>query len=571
MGNRLTVQEPDGTRVTYGYDASFQLVNERRSGANTYNTTYSYDGVGNRLTKNASGQVTAYGYNAGNEQTLLTPPSGQPTTSSYDANGNLTLENVGGVLTTYAWDPENRLLTVAAPSAVETYSYSADGLRERKVTGAGTVFYVRDGQNVLIETDGNVLVTQAEYTDLPGMWGGKFALRRSGNSAFYVPDYQGTTRQLTNAAQAVTDTLLTDAWGVELASSGATANSFRAFGAWGYYRDAASRLYVRARHLRVDLGRWVSRDALLPDLGGVQYGYAGNNPAMRIDPTGLVTVAPVNDNSKNHPRYFGHSGGPNCCCGKFRGAWTTTVDFAPGDVIGVLVMHQTHAVNICGGDNCLHNPKEVWYCDFYEARVVTTLTNTGGDEHSFPGEPHSYGTVTSTNTLKYFSSASIFKAGLNFNTMFKDLGWTDADKPDPKTGRHVMCCDKILCGGPVCVTGPKSTCKVPDIFVKNQSDDTTNKDGVVLSSGANWTCCNTSPGPDAVDERYMACTAGHPDERVPGLQVVDSRGSGQQVDRTLGVWAWGFPFSPWYAWLLYSRTLYHRRPRTENVCHFRMA
>ena len=67
-GNRLTVHRVDGTRVTYGYDASYQLVNEQRSGANACNTTYVYDGLGNRLTMNASGRLTTYGYNAGNEQ-----------------------------------------------------------------------------------------------------------------------------------------------------------------------------------------------------------------------------------------------------------------------------------------------------------------------------------------------------------------------------------------------------------------------------------------------------------------------------------------------------------------------
>ena len=34
VGNRLTVQELDGTRVTHGYGASYQLVNVQRSGAN---------------------------------------------------------------------------------------------------------------------------------------------------------------------------------------------------------------------------------------------------------------------------------------------------------------------------------------------------------------------------------------------------------------------------------------------------------------------------------------------------------------------------------------------------------
>ena len=139
VGNRLTVQEIDGTRVTYGYDAAYQLTNEQRSGANAFNTTYAYDGLGNRLTMNASGQVTTYAYNAANALTLQTPASGAPTTSSYDANGNLTLENAGGALTTYAWDGENRLLSVSAASGIATYSYLAKGLRVKPSSGQSQI------------------------------------------------------------------------------------------------------------------------------------------------------------------------------------------------------------------------------------------------------------------------------------------------------------------------------------------------------------------------------------------------------------------------------------------------
>ena len=75
--------------------------------------------------------------------------------------------------------------------------------------------------------------TVANYTNLPGTLGGPLSQRRSGQSRFYLPDHQGNTRHLTNAAESVTDTLLTDAWGVQIESSGATVNPFQAFGKWG--------------------------------------------------------------------------------------------------------------------------------------------------------------------------------------------------------------------------------------------------------------------------------------------------------------------------------------------------
>ena len=143
---------------------------------------------------------------------------------------------------------------------------------------------------MLHETDAPLVLT-AQYTDPPGIWGSKFSLHRSGGSAFYVPDMQGNSRVLTDATGAVTDTLLSNAWGVEVASTGTTANPYRAFGAWGYERDAASRLYVRARHLRVDLGRWASRDPFGIRAGdGNLYWYVSDLPTRAADPTGLVSI-----------------------------------------------------------------------------------------------------------------------------------------------------------------------------------------------------------------------------------------------------------------------------------------
>jgi uncharacterized protein RhaS with RHS repeats len=108
--------ELDGTRATFSYDPTYQLVNEQRGVTNAYNTSYQYDAVGNRLVMNDSGQLTTSSYNAANEMTLVTPPTGQPTTISWDAKGNCLLENAGGSLTTYTWDFENRLTSVSSPN-----------------------------------------------------------------------------------------------------------------------------------------------------------------------------------------------------------------------------------------------------------------------------------------------------------------------------------------------------------------------------------------------------------------------------------------------------------------------
>ncbi len=69
-GNRLSVLELDGSRVTYLYDASYQLTNEQRSGTTPYNTTFVYDSMANCTLQNDTGVLTTNTFNAANE--LLT-------------------------------------------------------------------------------------------------------------------------------------------------------------------------------------------------------------------------------------------------------------------------------------------------------------------------------------------------------------------------------------------------------------------------------------------------------------------------------------------------------------------
>src|SRR3970282_1595558 len=48
VGNRTQVVEANGDVVSWSYDPTYQLTNERRSGTNAYNATYTYDATGNR-------------------------------------------------------------------------------------------------------------------------------------------------------------------------------------------------------------------------------------------------------------------------------------------------------------------------------------------------------------------------------------------------------------------------------------------------------------------------------------------------------------------------------------------
>ena len=208
-GNRTQVVEADGSAVTWTYDPTYQLTNERRSGTTSYNITYVYDGVGNRTLLVNNGAPTTYAYNAANELSKSQNNSGVTTYTS-DGDGNLlTALAPGSQLTTNTWDGESRLSNVALPSgAVNTFLYSADGHMIQKDDSLGTTGFVWDFQNILLETS-STNVIQTLYTMEPQIYGNLIAQVRDGVSSFFAFDGLGSTRQPTNAATgAITDSYL---------------------------------------------------------------------------------------------------------------------------------------------------------------------------------------------------------------------------------------------------------------------------------------------------------------------------------------------------------------------------
>jgi len=292
VGNRLSTTELDGSIVTYGYDDTYQLTGEARTGNHAYSTSYQYDPAGNRTHKTehtSQGDLTTVSdYNAANQLKQAQVPDGQITLFSYDLNGNLTQESSGDAATQYFWDDENRLVQVLAPDGTnESYFYSPDGRRQKKLTVTGTTHFVWDGENLLQETDGT-LKTISHYTDRPGIWGGLSSERRLTESRFYIFDQQDNTRLLLNQGQSVDSSYIYTAFGERVYMDGSSYAVFLFGGRVGYYHDDSYRIYIRARHLDIKIGRWMSYDPVGFEVGdGDLYLYTSNNPIFANDPTGL--------------------------------------------------------------------------------------------------------------------------------------------------------------------------------------------------------------------------------------------------------------------------------------------
>jgi RHS repeat-associated protein len=166
--------------------------------------------------------------------------------------------------------------------------YDGDLVRSKREEGASTAKYLWDGAQVLMETDGSD-DTQARYTLAPFGYGDLVSQRRGDDSRFFHFDAIGTTRALTDADQAVTDSYIHRAFGTYVSTAGDTLNYFRYIGKLGYYQDYASPdggFYVRRRYYAAGLGRFLSRDPV-DETGVGEYAYVRNRVTRRRDPSGL--------------------------------------------------------------------------------------------------------------------------------------------------------------------------------------------------------------------------------------------------------------------------------------------
>ncbi len=224
VDTRLTVLETDGTRATFSYDASRQVISEARGGTLAYARSYVWDPNGNRIQQYDSGVLTTGAFNAANQLLVSTPATGPASTFSYDPVGNTIGINTGGALTTQTWSPDNRLASYAdSKGNSEQFLYSQDGLKKKRTNASGTTLFAYDEVALLLETDTS-LNLQARYTNRPQTWGGLVSQNRGGVSNWYGSDSQGSTRILVSSGGLITDSYSYKVFGEPLQTGSGTIN-----------------------------------------------------------------------------------------------------------------------------------------------------------------------------------------------------------------------------------------------------------------------------------------------------------------------------------------------------------
>ena len=155
-----------------------------------------------------------------------------------------------------------------------------------------TTKYIWDEQNYVAEADATDTINVV-YTNEPQQYGNLVSTRISSTSSYHHFDALGSTRQLTNSAGTVTDTMIYDAWGNVVTRTGTTGAMLLWIGELGYYTDLEIGLiYVRRRPYAPATARWTTVDPM-PALDGVQlFVYAQNSPVLSFDPSGLFFPPP---------------------------------------------------------------------------------------------------------------------------------------------------------------------------------------------------------------------------------------------------------------------------------------
>ena len=150
--------------------------------------------------------------------------------------------------------------------------------------------YVWDGRQYLMETDESN-TTQAVWTNEPDEYTNLISQHRGVATQYPHFDALGSTRQLTDANETITDAWFYDAWGDILARSGTTIFPLLFAGRFGYFYDPDTEtFYIIHRIYEPDSGRWMSVDPtrFADDLNC--YRYAANSPIVTIDPSGLANI-----------------------------------------------------------------------------------------------------------------------------------------------------------------------------------------------------------------------------------------------------------------------------------------
>lgn len=323
-GNRIYVEQltQGRSRVTeYSYDKLNRLINVKYPGGYE---RYTYDALGNRLTKNTPYSLTKYEYDQYNR--LVKAGDCQ---FFYDMRGNLIKKTDKTNKIEYTYDAHDNLITYRDAEYEISYTYDAEGRRLSKTVNGEKTLYVNDAHSpvaqVVIEAQKNQNIKAFYVYGLSRLC--QFHLATQ-TFQFYLYDYPDrNVTAIVDMNQQVCNYYSYEAFGSIKSSICTTLNHFTFAGE--NYEKETKLIYLRNRYYDPETGRFLSPDPRLGKKLNPQsfnpYTYVENNPLNFIDPLGLKSAQfcayPPGTITENTKSAFGH------------GFWILTKD--NGDVVTI--------------------------------------------------------------------------------------------------------------------------------------------------------------------------------------------------------------------------------------------
>ena len=239
-------------RNSYVYDKYGELI--QTTGA--VNSSYTYDGRGNLLTKTVNGETTEFEYN--NEWLdQLTAVNG--TSLTYDVNGNLLTYGDAE----YSWSRGRQLDSVTDGENSYSYTYDTNGIRaSKKVNGRTTEFNVLGSKILAQDSIDGEMYFQYSGDELIG-----FHLNDA--QYFYIKNLNGDIVGIEDYDGNLIAQYEYDEWGkllnITTAEEGseeqlriANANPFRYRGY--YYDSETGYYYLQSRYYNPEWGRFINAE-----------------------------------------------------------------------------------------------------------------------------------------------------------------------------------------------------------------------------------------------------------------------------------------------------------------------
>ena len=274
-GNRIRKQALDGTTL-YQYDALGQL---QRVDYPAYSEELFYDKAGNRTRRLVGDEEELYQYDPRNRLMALTR-GGVTAPFQYDNAGNLLQDDKAR----YSYDAFNRTVKVETfDGNVQVNRYDAEGLRhEMEENGRLVRFIFHKGEAVVEHEENSNVIRLIRGSEL---------IARSSDSEsartyyHYASDEMGSTTHIVDESGNVQNRYAYDAWGKIEVKEEAVPNRFTYYGQ--QIDPITQQYYLRARFYNPVIGRFTQEDTYRGD-GLNLYAYCANNPVYYVDPSGLA-------------------------------------------------------------------------------------------------------------------------------------------------------------------------------------------------------------------------------------------------------------------------------------------